>query len=99
MLQYISEEKVPLNRSVIKRAKQNIKRHQRNVAIKSRIKTLISRVNKAEDGEEAQEALIKTISALDKAAQKGVIHKNAVSRKKSRLTRKVNALPQSRTQG
>lgn len=90
---------MPLNRSVIKRAKQNIKRHQRNVAIKSRIKTLISRVNKAEDGEEAQEALIKTISALDKAAQKGVIHKNAVSRKKSRLTRKVNALPQSRTQG
>lgn len=90
---------MPLNKSVVKRAKQNIKRHQRNMAIKSRIKTLIGRVNEAKDGEEAQEALIKAISVLDRAAQKGVIHKNVVSRKKSRLTRKVNALPQNRTQG
>ena len=88
-----------LNRSVIKRTKQNIKRHQRNVAIKSRVKTLIGRADKAKDGEEAQEALIRAISVLDKAVQKGVIHKNAASRKKSRLTRKVNALPQNRTQG
>jgi small subunit ribosomal protein S20 len=90
---------MPLKRSAIKRAKQNIKRHQRNVAIKSRIKTLMSRVDKAKNGEEAQKTLIKAVSALDKAAQKGVIRKNTASRKKSRLTRKVNALSQSKAQG
>lgn len=83
---------MPVIRSAKKRARQNIARRKRNVAIKSRIKTLIGKINKAKNKQEAQAALIEAISALDKAASKGIIHKNTASRKKSRLMRKVNAL-------
>jgi small subunit ribosomal protein S20 len=42
--------------------------------------------------DQARETLLRTIQILDKAVTKGVIHKNTAARKKSRLTRQLNAL-------
>ena len=60
------------------------------------IDTAIKRFEVAvsENREDAQEYLVKAIKALDKAASKGVIHKNAAARKKSRLTKKLAAASQ-----
>ena len=43
------------------------------------------------DVEKVKQAFIKAVSEIDKAASKGIIHKNTASRKKSRLHKKVNA--------
>jgi small subunit ribosomal protein S20 len=73
-------------RSQIKRNRQNEKRRVRNKAVRSELRT---RVKAAEAGGEAEvQAAMKTI---DKAAAKGVIHKNEASRRKSRLQKKANA--------
>ena len=67
----------------------------RNQAIKSRIKTMIKKVLvavEAKEVETAKAALSIAYKELDKAVTKGVLKKNTASRKKSRLTAKVNAL-------
>ena len=83
------------HKSAEKRDRQSVKRRERNVAdksaIKTKIKSLLSAVE-AKDKEASISALKVAIPALDKAAVKGVIHKNNASRKISRLTKKINAL-------
>ncbi len=67
----------------------------RNKAIKSRVKTFVKKVDAAVlagDKEAATVALKDAISELNKAASKGVYHKNTVSRKVSRLTKAVNEI-------
>ncbi len=67
----------------------------RNKAIKSRVKTFVKKVDAAVlagDKEAATVALKNAISELNKAASKGVYHKNTVSRKVSRLTKAVNEI-------
>ncbi len=83
----------------IKSAKKRIlvsqKRADRNKAIRSKVKTAIKKVNaaiEANDKAAASEALTKAVSAIDKATQKGVYHKNTAARKVSRLTVAVNKL-------
>jgi small subunit ribosomal protein S20 len=83
------------HKSAEKRARQNKKRQLRNVSVKSRVKTRLKAVlsvvgEKKKD--DSREALAKAIAVIDKAASKGVLHKNTASRKISRLTRKVNQL-------
>jgi len=76
-------------RSQIKRNRQNEKRRVRNKAVRSELRT---RVKAAEvGGEDAEEALRIAMKTIDKAAAKGVIHKNEASRRKSRLQRRVAA--------
>ncbi|MGQ9630671.1 MAG: 30S ribosomal protein S20 [bacterium] len=82
-------------KSAIKRARQNEKRRLRNRSVKSAIKTAVKKVIasvEANDRESAHVNLLKAIKILDRAAAKGVIHKNTSARKKSRLAKKVNAL-------
>ncbi|MFQ9984806.1 MAG: 30S ribosomal protein S20 [Lachnospiraceae bacterium] len=81
----------------IKSAKKRILVNQtkaaRNKAIKSRVKTSIKKVEAAvaaKDSAAAKAALLSTISEIDKAASKGVYHKNTASRKVSRLSKAVN---------
>jgi small subunit ribosomal protein S20 len=84
------------NLSAMKRARQALKRNLRNKAIRSSVKTVIKKVETAigsGNREDAGKSLIEAVKALNKAATKGVIHKNTASRNISRLTRKVNALP------
>ena len=83
----------------IKSAKKRIlvsqKRADRNKAIRSKVKTAIKKVNaaiEANDKAAASEALTKAVSAIDKATQKGVYHKNTAARKVSRLTVAGNKL-------
>jgi small subunit ribosomal protein S20 len=81
--------------SAIKRARQNEKRRLRNLQIKSTAKSSVKKVRAAiekKDVEEAQKALAKAISLIQKAHSKGVFHKNTSARKISRMTRELNAL-------
>jgi len=74
----------------MKRVRQNEKRRLRNRVYRSSARTYIKKARRlieAGDLEQAQIQVAKAISALDKAAQKGVIHKNNAARRKSRLVR------------
>jgi small subunit ribosomal protein S20 len=77
-----------------KRNIQNEKRHQRNVATKSALKTSTKRVHAAAaagDGEAASTAQLEAARALDKAASRGILHKKTAARRKSRLAKTANA--------
>ncbi|MCM3761534.1 30S ribosomal protein S20 [Alkalihalobacillus oceani] len=89
---------MPNIKSAIKRVKTNDKRRAHNVAIKSALRTAIKNFEaKAAAGEvEAATALYTEASKkLDKAASKGLIHKNAASRQKSRLAKQLNSVSAS----
>jgi len=82
-------------KSAIKRIRQSEKRRVRNAAVRSTVRTAVKGARTAIEGgqvDQARETLHRTIQLLDKAVTKGVVHKNAVARKKSRLTRQLNAL-------
>ncbi len=83
----------------IKSAKKRIlvsqKRADRNKAIRSTVKTAIKKVDAAvaaNDKVAAKEALTQAVYTIDKAARKGIYHKNNAARKISRLTVAVNKL-------
>lgn len=81
-------------RSAEKAHRQSLKRHLRNRAVKSATKTAVKKANAAilsHDINAAREATREAIIALDKAAQKGVLHANNSARHKSRLLIKYNA--------
>jgi small subunit ribosomal protein S20 len=84
-------------KSAIKRNKQNEKRRLRNRYFKGRARSFVKQARNAfeeEDLAEARRATLMAISALDKAAEKGVLHKNNVARRKSRLMRRLFQLEQ-----
>jgi small subunit ribosomal protein S20 len=77
-------------RSQIKRNRQNERRRLRNKAVRSELKTRVkSAVMVADQGEGAEDALKLAVKRLDKAATKGVIHKNQAARRKSRLMKRL----------
>jgi small subunit ribosomal protein S20 len=81
-------------KSQIKRNRQNERRHERNKGVRSSLKTDAKkvRVSVAEgDAETARQRLLDASRALDKAASRGVLHKRAAARRKSRLAKAVNA--------
>lgn len=83
------------HKSAEKRYRQSERRRQRNVATKSHVKTRVKAVLASvtsKDEDKSREELLRAVKVIDKAASKGVLHKNTASRKISRLTRKVNAL-------
>ena len=82
-------------KSAKKRILVNKTKADRNKSIKSAVKTSIKKVEAAvtaKDKEAAAAALQNAISTIDKAASKGVYHKNNAARKVSRLSKAVNAL-------
>jgi small subunit ribosomal protein S20 len=83
------------HKSAIKRSRQSLKRRERNVSVKSGIRTGVKTVLEAVEGkdpEAAKAALGKTAPAIAKAAAKGAFHKKTASRKISRLAKQVNTL-------
>jgi small subunit ribosomal protein S20 len=82
--------------SAEKRHRQSEERRLRNKAAKSSVRTSIKKfvllTRKKEAGEDAEAALKDMIKKLDTAARKGIIKKNAASRKKSRMQRLFNSL-------
>jgi len=78
-----------------KRAKQNDKRRQHNAALRSKMRTFVKRVRSAigsGDKTQAQEALKAAGAVLDKMTGKGIVHKNAAARYKSRLSASIKAM-------
>ena len=79
-------------KSQIKRNKTNEKARQRNVAVKSALKTAVRRFRTAADAGDAAAAgtaLQTAAKALDKAASKGVIHKNQAANRKSGMAKRL----------
>jgi small subunit ribosomal protein S20 len=86
---------MPNIKSAIKRAKQSEKRRLHNASQKSALRTAVKVAEVAtsqSDTAQAQTAFLNATKKLDKAVSKGLIHKNAANRKKSRLAKKVNSL-------
>ena len=82
-------------KSQIKRNRQNEKRRQRNKAVKSSLKTAIRKFHQAAEAgetEKAAELQRAAARALDKAASKGVIHKNQAANRKSAIAKKAESL-------
>lgn len=79
-------------KSQIKRNRQTEKRNLRNRKVRSELHTRTKTALTAlEEGENADDAVRAAIKRIDKAAQKGVLHKNTAARRKSRLARKLAA--------
>ena len=79
----------------LKAQRQDKKRRLRNLAVKTRIRTIAKKVELAVaqgKPEEAKKIFLQAMKELDKAASKKVIPKKRASRKKSRLAKKVRAL-------
>jgi small subunit ribosomal protein S20 len=86
---------MPNHKSAEKRMRQNEKRREMNRSNRSRLRTSIKKLRAAMTGGDASQSsavLPETISTIDKAVQKGVLHRNAAARYKSRLTHRVNQL-------
>ncbi len=72
-------------KSALKRQRQTLRRTARNQAVRSRVKTLIKRARASAHPASADARA--AIQALDAAAGKGILHRNAAARRKSRLMR------------
>jgi small subunit ribosomal protein S20 len=82
-------------KSQIKRNKQNEKARLRNKAVKSELKTSVRKFREAAnagDAEAAQTAMLAASIKLDKAASKGVIHKNQAANRKSAIAKRAEQL-------
>ena len=82
-------------KSQIKRNKQNLVRHERNKSVKTRLKSAVRKFREAADAGDKDAAIAAARDAsrrLDKAASKGVIHKNQAANRKSAISKKLNSL-------
>ena len=82
-------------KSAIKRARQNEKLRQHNASARSKLRTFVKKVLKAVisgDSSAAKEAFASAQPVIDKAANKGLIHKNKAARIKSRLNARVKSI-------
>jgi small subunit ribosomal protein S20 len=80
-------------KSQIKRNRQNEKRHERNKAVRSEIKTRLRNADTAiaAGADDVETKVQAAVQRLDSAASKGVIHKNEAARRKSRLFSRANS--------
>jgi len=87
------ERELANTKSALKRARQSEKRRLRNRVYRSAARTYVRKVRRlieAGELEDARAAIVSAVKALDKAAQKGAIHKNNAARRKSRLFKLLN---------
>jgi small subunit ribosomal protein S20 len=86
---------MPNHKSAAKRARQNEKRRARNRSLRAALRTQIRKFRAAlasGNKELCLQLLNPTISKIDKAVNKGILHKNTAARYKSRLTKHLNTL-------
>jgi len=102
---------MPNIKSAKKSLRQDVKKHKSNLRTKNKMKKVIKSLNELagklekstgeiaeDDTKKIQEYLVLVYKTVDKAVKKGVIKKNTASRKKSKLTKKVNALQNTKKQ-
>lgn len=85
-------------KSALKRIRSSEKRRLRNRRVRTETRTYIKKARaqiEAGELEEAKRSVAQAIRALDKAAEKGIIHRNNAARRKSRLMQKLNQAAQS----
>ncbi len=82
---------MPNHKSAEKRVRQNERRRLVNRSNRTRLRSSVKELRSALDGDAKQAATLlpRTVSEIDKAVQKGVLHRNAAARHKSRLTARV----------
>ena len=83
---------MPKLKSAKKHQVTSAKAYVRNRALRSRMRTALKRVRQAPDKAVAETALQAAISTVDRSTRKGIIHKNAAARHKSRLSRLVQTM-------
>ena len=76
----------------IKRERQDVKRHERNVSRRSALSTLIKSVMNSSKKKEAEPLYKDAVSSIDKAVKTKLIHKNTGSRRRSKVTKHSNCL-------
>lgn len=89
---------MPNKKASVRSVKSDAERRARNYSVRSAIKTSIRKVEEAARAgkpDEAKNLLTNAASIIDKAAAKGVIHKNTAARKKSRLARRATTAQQA----
>jgi len=87
------------SKSALKRLRSAERRQLRNRMFRGRARTAVKKARRLMDAghpEESREAVRAAVVALDKAAQKGIIHKNKAARQKSRLMRRLNQIETER---
>lgn len=91
---------MPNSKSAIKNVRKSRARALRNQSVKSAIKTFVKKTKVAiTNGEEQATTFFhQTASLVDKAAKRGIIHKNAAARRKSRLAKRLNAAKAASTE-
>ena len=80
--------------SALKAHRQSLKHREHNRQFRSRLRNALRSIRTAVDGNDlaaAKAALTETTSLIDKMASKGIIHRNAAGRYKSRLASRINA--------
>ncbi len=89
---------MPNIKSVMKDVKKSRQNHLRNVAAKSALKTFIKKAKSAIAGgdETVTIAVTNAVSCIDKTAERGIIHKNAAARRKSRIMKAAAKLASSK---
>ena len=80
------------HKSAKKRARQTVKKTERNKKVKAIIKGAVKKLRMQKDKAAAETELKKTTTILDRAATKRIIHKNKAANLKSKLTKTVNKL-------
>ncbi|MFC1855304.1 30S ribosomal protein S20 [Thermodesulfobacteriota bacterium] len=83
------------HKSALKRHRQSLKKHARNTAIRTNLKSSVKKLRAgiaSKDKDISTTELQNVIIKLDRAVTKGVLHKNNASRRTSRLTKQVNSL-------
>jgi len=78
---------MPYHKSAAKRVLTNAKARRRNIAARSRMRSVIKAVREAKSRREAEAAYQAAVSVLDRTAAKGVIRRETASRHKARLAR------------
>jgi small subunit ribosomal protein S20 len=79
-------------KSALKRIRSSARKRARNKPVRSALKTHVksAQMQIVAGSDEAAEAVVRAISALDKAANKGIIHRNQAARRKARLMARLN---------
>ena len=89
---------VASHKSALKAHRQSLTNREHNRQFRARLRNALKSVRAAIDGNDlagAKNALKQTISLIDRMASKGIIHKNAAGRYKSRLTRRLASKPKA----
>lgn len=96
---FIWEDPLANLKSAIKRIRSNERKSVRNRIIRSRARSAVSSAREAVTKGSGEESVRRAIRELDRAAEKGVIHKNNAARRKSRLLRKLHTAKNTKRTG